>query len=105
LVFKTSDRIVQAGESWEQAMSTAFAFAGDEVRARRPDMEVLWASPERFSLAERYDAAVKAKAAGVPWRTVMTSVLQYSPQEVERMQAERATDVLLSPPPQPGVAA
>jgi hypothetical protein len=104
LVFKTSDRIVQAGESWEQVMSTAFAFAGDEVRARRPDMEVLWASPERFSLAERYDAAVKAQAAGVPWRTVMTSVLQYSPQEVERMQAERATDVLLSPP-QPGVAA
>jgi hypothetical protein len=99
LVFKTADRIVQAGEAWEQVMSLAFLFAGDEVRARRGDMEVLWAPPERFSLAERYDAAVKAAAAGVPWRTVMTDVLQFSPQQVDRMEAERATDAFLAPAP------
>lgn len=96
LVFKTSDRIVQASESWEQVMSLAFMFAGDETRARRSDMETLWASPERFSLSERYDAASKAQAAGVPWRTVMTDVLQFSPQQVDRMEAERATDVFLT---------
>lgn len=96
LVFKTSDRIVQASEAWEQVMALAFLFAGDEARARRGDMETLWASPERFSLAERYDAASKAAAAGVPWRSVMRDVLQFSPQQVDRMEADRATDAFLS---------
>jgi hypothetical protein len=99
LVFKTSDRIVAASESWEQVMSMAFLFAGDLERARRGDMECLWAPPERFSLAERYDAASKAQAAGVPWQSVMTDVLQFSPQQVERMAAQRATDAFLAPAP------
>jgi hypothetical protein len=101
LVFKTADRIVQASEAWEQVMSLAFLFAGDETRARRGDMEALWAPPERFSLAERYDAASKAQAAGVPWRSVMTDVLQFSPQQVERMEADRATDAFLAAPISP----
>jgi len=103
LVFKTGDRITQASEAWEQAMSLAFAFTGDTERAKRTDLECLWAPPERFSLAERYDAASKAGAAGVPWRTVMGDVLQFTPQQVERMEAERATDVLLAPVAPAGV--
>lgn len=99
LVFKTGDRIVQASESWEQVMSLAFRFAGDAERASRRDMEVLWAPPERFSLAERADAASKAMAGGMPWRTVMSAVWQMSPQEIDRMEAERATDALLAPVP------
>lgn len=98
LTFKAQDRIVQAGESWEAVMSLAFLMTGDTARAARSDMEVLWADPERVSMAERYDAAVKAQAAGVPWRSVMAEILQFSPQEVERMEAERVTDSLLSEP-------
>lgn len=89
LVFKVLDRMAQAGESWEQVMSLAFESAGDVERARRPDMEVMWAPPDRFTLAEKYDAAIKAIAAGVPWRTVMLDVLGFSPQQVSRMEAER----------------
>lgn len=96
LVFKAYDRLAQTGEAWEQVMALAFRVAGDEVRASRQDMEIIWAPPERFSLAERYDAASKAQAAGVPWRTVMTDVLQFSPQQVDRMETERAADLLLS---------
>lgn len=95
LVFKTMDRLVQAGEAWERVMRLALVFMGDTERAS--DMEIIWASPERFSLAERYDAAVKASAAGVPWRSVMRDVLQFSPQQIERMEAERAADSLLAP--------
>jgi hypothetical protein len=98
LVFKTSDRLVEKGEPLEQVMSLAFRFAGDTVRANRRDMEVLWAPPERFSLAERYDAASKAQAAGVPWHTVMTDILQFSPQQVERMAGERSADALINAP-------
>lgn len=107
LVFKTGDRIVQAAESWEQVMSLAFTFAGDEERASRRDMQCVFASPERFSLAERFDAATKAQAAGVPWRQVMADVLQYGPQEIARMEAERSSDALLAAsflPAQPAAA-
>lgn len=95
LVFKTLDRISETSESLEQVMSLAFEFAGDATRAQRGDMEVRWKSPENFSLAERYDAASKAQAAGVPWRTVMTEILQFSETQVARMEAERSADLLL----------
>lgn len=95
LVFKTRDRISETSESLEQVMSLAFDFAGDKTRAQRGDMEVLWRSPESFSLAERYDAASKAQASGVPWRTVMTDILQFSETQVARMEAERSADLLL----------
>lgn len=97
LVFKVADRIEQTSESWERVMSLAFAFAGDFDRSSLVDLETLWQPPERFSLAERYDAAVKGQAAGVPWRTTMTDVLQFSPQQVARMEAERVTDAFLAP--------
>lgn len=103
LVFKTFDRLAQAGESWEQVMSLAFMFSGDAERAARSDMEVIWDSPYRYSLTEQYNAAVLAVNAGVPWETRMGHLLQFSPQEIERMKAERAADALdaLVHPPQP----
>lgn len=99
LVFKTEDRLVGLGESWEQVMSLAFTFSDDPERAALPDLEIMWAPAERTSLAGRYDAAAKASLSGVPWRTVMASVLQFSPQEIARMEAERAADALLFPAP------
>lgn len=98
LIFKTRDRLTQTAEPLEQVMSHAFLFAGDTERAARPDMEIIWAPPERFTLAERYDAASKASAAGVPWSTVMSEVLQFSPQQVARMSTERSVDALLTEP-------
>ena len=95
LIFKTLDRIGQASEAWESVMSLAFLMAGDAERAARNDLEVLWAPPERYGLAERYDAASKAQAAGVPWRTMMAEVLQFTPTQVDRMEADRAADALL----------
>lgn len=97
LIFKTRDRLSQAGESWEQVMALAFLFAGDQQRASAVDMETIWLPPERHSLAERYDAATKANSVGVPWRSIMTDVLQFSPQQVARMEAERLIDQLFTP--------
>ena len=79
-------------------MALAFLFQGDTDRASVSDMEVLWAPPERFSLTERASAATQAAAAGVPWGTIMSDFLQFSPQQVARMAAERAVDALLAPP-------
>lgn len=96
LVFKTTDKLAAFAESWKRVMSLAFTFAGDQDRAPLQGLQVVWASPERFSLAERYDAAVKAQAAGVPWRTVMSEVLQFKPDQIEQMAAERAADAFLA---------
>ena len=57
-------------------------------------MEVLWAPPERLSRSERADAASKAQ--DLPWRTRMSDIWQFSPQQIDRMEAERAMDVLVS---------
>lgn len=96
LVFKAEDRQQQFGESWEQVMSLAFLMAGDAQRALRRDMETIWAPVERFSLAERYDAASKATDI-LPRRTIQTDVLQFSPQDADRMAAEAASEALLAP--------
>ena len=96
LIFKVTDRNDESSDPLEQVMSLAFLFAGDTARASTGDMEVLWAPPERFSLTERASAATQAAAAGVPWQTIMTDFLQFSPQQVQRMAAERATDALLN---------
>jgi len=97
LIFKTNDRIRHSSAATSQIMSLAFTFSGDSDRADMPQLKTLWAPPERFSLSERYDAASKAAAAGVPWRTRMESILQFSPEEIGRMDSERASDLLLDP--------
>lgn len=94
LVFKTEDRINRAAEGWSQVMSLAFRFAGDETRAQLLDLEPLWQPAERFSLSERADAA--SKATDVPWRTKMTDIWQFPPDQVARMETERAGDALLA---------
>lgn len=97
LVFKVEDRLVRAGVGHTRTMSLSFQYLGDTVRADRLSIETLWRPVERFSLSERYDAAVKAKAAGVPWRAIMTDILGFTPEQVARMETERADDILLAP--------
>lgn len=95
LVFKAEDRITRSKDGWAQVMSHAFAFLGDTQRADLAQLEVKFASPDRASLAERYDAAVKAKASGVPYQTIWSDVLQFTPDKVRQMTSERAAQMLL----------
>lgn len=94
--FKVRDRCRQQGESWEQTMSLAFAFAGDAQRASRGDMEVIWAPVERYSLEQKADAASKFAAAGIGIETIARDVLQKTPQEITRMRNDLAVDALLA---------
>lgn len=93
VTFKARDRMRQQGESYEQLMSLALLFAGETERAARGDMEIIWESPERYTLAERADAAAKLNDI-VPVTTIARDVLQYSPQEISRMNAERLAQAL-----------
>lgn len=96
-VFRTEDRMTRAGACWASTMSLAFEMAGDTARAELAQIEPLWKPVERFSLSERYSANVQAKTGDVPWRTRMTDILGFSPDQVARMELERATDLFLTP--------
>ena len=102
LVYKASDRIKRASYGWNQAMTLALRFAG--VTANVVDMNTLWLPPERLSLAERADAASKLTAAGVPWKTIMTDIMQFPEGKVEEMETQRISDAMntaLTLPPAP----
>lgn len=94
LVFKTEDRIARATPGWSKVMSLMFKWMGDDLRASLLDLEPLWKPAERYSLSERADANVKF--ADVPFRSRMSLVAQFSPAEIEEMEAERAGEQLLS---------
>lgn len=94
LVFQCDDRIARATDGLAQVMSLAFRFLGDAQRADLGQLRPMWLPPERYSLAERYDAASKAKAIGVPWRSIMLDILQFRPDAVARMEAEQSASAV-----------
>lgn len=94
VTFKARDRMRQQGESYEQLMSLALLFAGETERAARGDMEIIWESPERYTLAERASAAAQLKDI-LPSSAIARDVLQYTPQQISRMNAERLADALV----------
>jgi len=108
LVAKVRDRQRNFGDSWEEVMRMAFRVLGDEQRATAYDAETLWRDPESRSISELADAAVKKKAADVPWRQRMED-MGYTPAEIDRMEIDRAADAMnatlpTDPQPLPGQA-
>jgi hypothetical protein len=90
-VNKARDRVQRAGASWDTIMGIALALeAGQSTPVE--DVETLWLPVEQQSLAERADAASKAQ--DVPWRTRMTDIWQFPADQVDRMETERAADML-----------
>ena len=88
LVFKVDDRIGRATPSWDGLVGLGLALDGQQVQ-----VQTQWAPAERQSLTEKADAAVKL-ASALPWRRLMTDVLGYPADEVDRMESERAADAL-----------
>lgn len=91
LVMKARDRIGRV----KPPLATVLANA---IRVTDPDfaetVDVSFADPTHASTAERYDAAVKAQTAGVPWRTIMIDILGFSSEKVDAMQVEREEEQL-----------
>jgi hypothetical protein len=97
LTSKTRKKFRPLGEGHEEALRLGFLSMGDTDRARdTAGAETIWKDPERLSLAQLADAAVKKKDAGVPWEQRMID-LGYSPPEIARMQAQRIADQVFEP--------
>lgn len=96
-VHKCAAYIDRTEPPWLRVYRAAYLIAGDTARATGP-LSGIWAPVERFSLAERADAAVKAKASGLPQRTIYSDIWGYGPKDLQRLEAERLDDLLLAPP-------
>jgi hypothetical protein len=91
---KVKDRRRRAGSGLAELMSLAFSAMDDEQRADRSGIVTIWEPAEQFSLTERMSAATQAKAAGLPQDAVFTDVMQYRPEDVDRLNGMRAKDLL-----------
>lgn len=94
LVFKAEDRIARVTPSWSKVMSLMFKWLGDDVRASLLDLEPLWRPAERYSLAERADA--NSKFQDIPFRSRMSLVGQFDPEDIAEMEVERAGEAVLA---------
>jgi hypothetical protein len=87
LVFKVEDRIMRVSDALIDVLSLMFRLSGDEKRAERDKLEVIWAPIERRSLAERADAASKA-ANDMPREARLVEIWQMPPATAKRYAAE-----------------
>jgi hypothetical protein len=105
LVAKSNKQRRHIEESHEDTMRLSFkAIDPTDERASLTSAETIWRNTENRSQAQVTDAAVKKSAIGVPWEQLMED-LGYSPQQIDRMAAQREADALLTqtlaPPPPP----
>lgn len=94
LIFKTEDRIDRVTPCWSEVMRACFLWLGDDERADLNGIDVIWAPPQRASLAERASSLAQAKAGDVPFRTRMIEFGGFGPEQVDRMEQERLDDAL-----------
>lgn len=92
--FKIEDRQDRFGATHALALAALFRMGNDTERAVVEDIDIIWRPAERYGLAEKADAAVKAKAADVPWESRARDIWQYTPRQIARMRSERMDDLL-----------
>lgn len=95
--FKVKDRQDRFGDVFTDVAALIFRMAGAAEAAEAEKIRIGWAPSEWYGLTEKAAAAAQAKAAGVPWRTIMRDVMQYDPEQIQRMETERMDDVALFP--------
>lgn len=86
LVFRAGSRIKETSGPHTRTASLMLEAAGSPVPAK--EIEAVWLRPDLATLSERYDAASKARAVGVSLRTVLTDILQFTPQEAAAEMAQ-----------------
>lgn len=97
LVYRAEDRQTRCSVGFSDAISLAFGYLSGPEGDDPLTVTTLWRPIERFSLGERYAAAAQAVTAGVPWESRMIDVLQYEPDDLPRLRAQRADDLIFAP--------
>ena len=92
-IFKTEDKQKRATASLVIVFMLAFLCLEDKDRADKHKIVIDWAPAERFSLQQKYDAASKAPAS-IPSETLMSEVLQFSPETIALAKAQQMDDAI-----------
>lgn len=83
------------GEAWEDVTRLMLRVRDpDDPRAQDTSCEIDWKDPEHRSLAEQADAATKLASINVPLQVIMSKVLQMTPREISRADAQAAASVM-----------
>jgi hypothetical protein len=90
---KVSQRKANFGEGWEEVVSLMAQVAG--ITSDLSQGEVVWARSENFNPAQVADYASKLVAAGIPVPMVAEEI-GWSPQRVDQLRAELATNAFLA---------
>lgn len=86
LVAKVKRKMVNFGESYEEAMRLAFQLIGDTEKAAAESAETIWRDPESRTEGELVDALVKMSTLGVP-NEALWERWGASPQQIARWKA------------------
>jgi len=92
LELKCKDRIDRFTPAVRRIVRHLSAYAGETVPK---EIDVLWAPVERYSLSQRTSAAAQAATAKVPLETILSEILQFTPEAVRRALDQRVEEMLL----------
>ncbi len=104
LVFKARDRIARFRPAISIALVYAMELEGLPVEGT---VDTVFEPPAMVTLAERYDAAIKAKSAGESLESIQRNILGYSPEQIQADRVLRAREQIAlamgrtTPLPQP----
>lgn len=90
---KCRDRIDRFTPPVRRISRHILAYADQSVPKR---LSVQWAAVERYSLQTRTAAAANAHNAGVPLETILSEIMQFAPETVQRALDQRLGDALIA---------
>lgn len=94
LTFSTEDTQNRAADALGDAFRIAFLAAGDEQRAEKSKIVVGWKPASRFGITDKANASAQASTV-LAKRTIMRTVWQMSPEEIDQAEAESSDELLL----------
>jgi hypothetical protein len=94
LTFSTEDTQNRAGDALTDAFRIAFLALGDVERAEKSKIVVGWKPASRFGITDKANASAQASTV-LAKRTIMRTVWQMSPEEIDQAEAESADEALL----------
>ena len=91
---KIDDRKMRNAGRWRRFMSLMLQINGDTERAKYEKLEVLWAPTAVLSMTDRFSAFAQGAGGGLPLKTLMREVLQWSPKQMRAAEIERIAQTL-----------
>lgn len=93
LIYRVEDRQRRVDWPLNWSMGLAFRYLGEAGRADVLSIRTLWQPTERYSLAEKAQAASAAHASGLPDELIYRDIWQYGPEELDRITSARNADL------------